>query len=307
MSPSSLSLAAAAAAVAAAADDDYDDDDNAKKNDKILECTAIDETDRLKLQIFQLGASYDRGYGASPRVRRDMLTIIQDLERCNPETNASLGIEGSTSSSSSSSSNSSTDDDDDDDENSSSSITSPLQGAWQMVWTTAIDVLLLQASPILAPGAIYQVFDPPLVTNIIDFLPRAQSLFPPDNNNNNNMAAAFLPSSINSLFRAKVKTRASKRKGFPNRIGLVFERVQFQPLQLLGQDVQVFIPPLMIDLPKLAFVPGSLSSSSSSGNDGGGGGPGYFDVTYLDNELLVIRQNEPGGLFVLRKVQSIEA
>jgi hypothetical protein len=31
-------------------------------------------------------------------------------------------------------------------------------------------------------------------------------------------------------------------------------------------------------------------------------GPGYFDTTYLDEEMLIIRQNAPGGLFVLAKV-----
>jgi len=29
---------------------------------------------------------------------------------------------------------------------------------------------------------------------------------------------------------------------------------------------------------------------------------GFFDVTFLDEELVVIRQNAPGGLFVLARV-----
>jgi hypothetical protein len=38
-----------------------------------------------------------------------------------------------------------------------------------MVWTTALDVLLLQASPIFTTGAIHQVFQPPL--ELIQFFP----------------------------------------------------------------------------------------------------------------------------------------
>jgi hypothetical protein len=58
-------------------------------------------------------------------------------------------------------------------------------------------------------------------------------------------------------------------------------------------NIDVF-PPLGFDLPTL---PGTTQADS----------PGFFDVTYLDDELLVIRQNQPGGIFVLVKVDSIEA
>ena len=223
----------------------------------ILECATFDDADRLKRELLQLGASYDRGFGASQRARQEVLGVIEELERCNMQTNASRGIEGN------------------DEED---GMVPPLKGKWRMIWTTAVDVLLLEASPIFSTGAIYQVFEPPIVTNIIDFIPRAQSLFPPD----------FVP---NSLLRAKVKTRASARDS--NRVGLVFEKVQLQPLQVLGQSVDVF-PPLKFNLPKL---PGTDESN----------GPGYFDVTFLDDEMLIIRQNAPGGLFVLLKVDSIEA
>jgi len=225
--------------------------------DDILECSAPDErvlADRLKRELFQLGASYDRGFGASPSSRTMVLSVIEDLERCNEESNASRGISGNE--------------------------TSPLTGSWRMVWTTAVDVLSLQASPFFTAGAIYQVFEPPIVTNIIDFLPRLQALLPPN----------VIP---NSLLRAKVQTRASPREGLPNRIGLVFESIKLEPKQILGMDIDIF-PPIGWDLPTL---PGMGNSADS---------PGYFDTTYLDDELLIIRQNAPGGLFALVKVDSTD-
>jgi hypothetical protein len=73
------------------------------------------------------------------------------------------------------------------------------------------------------------------------------------------------------------------RQGSPNRVGLIFESVQVAPMRIRGMPIDVF-PPLGFDLPKL---PGLDQADS----------PGYFDVTNLDDELLVIRQNQPGGLF----------
>jgi hypothetical protein len=226
----------------------------------ILDCSTDKNApeERLKRELFQLGASYDRGYGASSSAREKALSVIERLEQYNTEMNASRGIEGGL-------------------EDSDMNISSPLAGSWRMVWTTARDVLILEASPFFKTGSIYQIFDPPVVTNVIDFLPRIQSLLP-------------LPSSV---VRATVQTRANLRQGKPNRVGLVFESVQVAPMQIFGMAIDVF-PPLGFDLPKL---PGTDEAD----------GPGFFDVTYLDDELLVIRQNAPGGIFALVKVDSIEA
>jgi hypothetical protein len=229
--------------------------------ENILDCSTDKNApeERLKRELFQLGASYDRGYGASSSAREKALSVIERLEQYNTEMNASRGIEGGSL------------------EDIDMNISSPLAGKWRMVWTTARDVLILEASPLFKTGSIYQVFDPPVVTNVIDFLPRIQSLLP-------------LPSSV---VRATVQTRANLRQGKPNRVGLVFESVQVAPMQIFGMAIDVF-PPLGFDLPKL---PGTDEAD----------GPGFFDVTYLDDELLVIRQNAPGGIFALVKVDSIEA
>jgi hypothetical protein len=221
---------------------------------RILECDVIDDNNalscRLKSELYQLGASYNRGFSSSSTARSKADALIQSLEAINPETSASRGI-------------------------TASDYSSPLIGNWRMIWTTAVDVLVLGLSPVFSTGPIYQVFDPPLVTNVIDFVPRWQSL-------------PFLPT---SLLRARVTTRASDRG--PNRIGLDFTAVQLQPVQAFGITVDGLLPPVGVDLPKL---PGADSANS----------PGYFDVTYLDSELLIIRQNAPGGLFALGKVDSIE-
>jgi hypothetical protein len=146
-----------------------------------------------------------------------------------------------------------------------------------MIWTDAQDVLVLGASPVASIGAIYQVFSPPVVTNIIDFIPRAQALLPP---------ALVKP----TLFRAEVGTRASVRVSRPNRVGLDFEKVKLTAVEVLGIKVGENLPPLGFNLPQIN-LPGSDPDK-----------PGYFDVTFLDDEMLIIRQNAPGGMFVLVKV-----
>jgi len=208
----------------------------------------IGRVDILKRKLIKIAAVYDRGFGASSSANQKANDIIQELESFNEMKFAARGITGNE--------------------------TSPLLGSWSMIWCTAFDVLVLNASPLTSVGAIYQVFQPPKITNIIDFAPRGQSLLP------------IIPP---SLLRAKVSTRGSPRKNHPNRVGLVFESVQLDPIEFLGNKVGGSLPPLGFDLPKL---PGQDEESRS----------GYFDVTFLDEELLVIRQNDPGGMFVLIKV-----
>lgn len=159
----------------------------------------------------------------------------------------------------------------------------------------------VQYITIAAPSAIYQdISNPPIATNIIDFIPRAQTLF---------------PSSISppSLLRAEVATRASSRDGMISRVGLNFEGLKLQPIEFLGQKVDG-LPPLSVDftwsqnlMEQLAgFVPGLDSLGLSGGGNGNADAPGYFDVEYVDDELLIIRQQVPGGVFVLVKVDSCE-
>jgi PAP_fibrillin len=233
------------------------DDNEATENNRLR--------DNLKRQILQLGASYDRGFGASPRVRTKMEGVLNNLESLNPQVNAARFIDGPETTTLMG-------------QNNLNSQVSPLKGNWRMIWTTASDVLLLGANPFVSVGAIYQFIDPPIVTNVIDFFPRLQNLFPP---------SLSVP---NSLARAKVTTRASSRRNQPDRVGLNFERVELSGQEFLGQDVSNRLSPLGVDLPRLE-LPEDV---------------GFFDVTYLDDELLVIRQNAPGGCFVLVQVDGAD-
>jgi hypothetical protein len=212
---------------------------------------------RIKQELIQMGASYDRGYGASPTARAKVKELVKELQDMNPCDDASVNIDGKQ----------------------KETKESPLKGIWRLVWTTAQDILVLNASPFTAVGAIYQVIEPPVITNIIDFVPRYQSLLPPD----------AIPS---TLVRAKVKTKASSRSN-PMRIGLTFESVNVKALEILGQKTGSSLPALAFDLPRL---PGATTEG------GGDSSPGYFDVAYLDRDMLIIQQNAPGGTIVLVRV-----
>jgi len=229
--------------------DDYAPSDTDDHGAVLTATPTPPEAAALKSKLLNLCASYDRGYGATPGARRRVDELVDQLTELNPTTYAARGIEGG--------------DNDEDD--------APLKGIWRMVWTTALDVLNLGASPIAGPAAIYQNIDPPLAINIIDLVPRAQSLLP-----------TSFPSSV---LRAEVQTRASARTNMPNRVGLSFEKVKVQPVEVLGMATADVLPPFGLNLPT---IPGADGKS----------GPGYFDVLYLDDDMLIIKQNEPGGYFV---------
>ena len=118
-----------------------------------------------------------------------------------------------------------------------------------------------------------------MAINIIDFIPRAQSLLPP----------SILPP---SLLRTRVSTRASSRSSKSNRVGLSFEGLDLQPIELLGRRVEG-LPPLSVDFTwpgsllkeLVALVPGLGYALLGSVNEDV---PGYFDVEYLNNKLLII-------------------
>lgn len=144
-----------------------------------------------------------------------------------------------------------------------------IRGAWRLVYTSAIDVLSLAANPVSTIGGVYQyIQEAGIITNIIDILnPRAVLLLPPT-------------VKVDSTLRLKVQTRA--RELSPKRIGLNFEKVTISPQKLFGNDVS-FLPEPTIDLPSIP---------SQQGDDT----PAYFDVEYVDEEMLIIRQNTAGGV-----------
>lgn len=219
----------------------------------------------LKKSLLALGASYDRGFGATPSSRTQADSLISQLSTLNPTSNPSYGIDGN---------------------GDQIEYPPPLEGAWRMVWCTAQDVLLLAASPLTTVGAIYQVIEPPVATNIIDFIPRAQALLP--------------PGTVPTLIRAEVTTRASSRASLPDRIGLVFEKVKIQPVEIFGVSVKDVLPPVGWTFPNVSELLKTLGGFDEENS------PGFFDVLYVDEELLIIKQNEPGGVFALTKVQNYD-
>jgi hypothetical protein len=153
----------------------------------------------------------------------------------------------------------------------------PLEGAWRMIYTSAYDVLSISASPFTLLQSIYQVIDRSGDSvNIIDIAPRFQPLLPL------NLVGQ------GTTLRLRVFTKAYARSA--NRIGLAFKRVEAKPISFAGFDASI-LPPFTTNL---------ISPLQSFGISGENGekGPGFFDILYLDQDTLIIRQNEPGGIFI---------
>ena len=120
-------------------------------------------------------------------------------------------------------------------------------------------------------------------SNIIDFAPRFEA----------NIPASI---SLGSTLRARVKTKSKALS--PTRVGLSFTGVALEPQSLLGFDM-TFAPPFVVDFPTLP----SLGLETDSSRDSNNNSPGFYDVKFLDDELLVLKQNQPGGIFISKKVQ----
>jgi hypothetical protein len=155
----------------------------------------------------------------------------------------------------------------------------PIEGVWKMVFTTASDVLVLSLNPLTQVRGIYQAIKRDgASTNVIDLAPKPEQLLP-----------KFLIGE-GSMTRALVSTRAKARS--ESRVGLQFLGATLKPMTLLGLDLQGkwFAPPFKVEFPQLTLFGSENSDSVDS--------PGFFDVVYLDTDCLIIKQNEPGGIFV---------
>ena len=152
----------------------------------------------------------------------------------------------------------------------------PLEGVWRLIYTNASDVLSLDVSPIAGVGPISQEIRlPDSIVNVIELYPRANSLLP--------------PGMLRTTTRLRVGTRARARS--PTRVGLTFESVTVEQPDLFGLDATKLLPPLTLPLP---LLPGSNAAGADSDAS-----PAFFEIAYLDAELLVVVQNQPGGAFAL--------
>lgn len=86
----------------------------------------VQQAELLKRDLYQLAASYDRGFSATPRARQEASRIIQKLALINPTKDASRGIDGAA----------------------DVRADVPLRAVWRMIWTSALDVVSLGASPL---------------------------------------------------------------------------------------------------------------------------------------------------------------
>ena len=229
----------------------------------------------LKVQLLRTCAACNRGFGANGMDRTTVDSILSRLSELNPSVEPTSGITGSPSGAEWVGRG--FEQRDDYESGFVVGAQGPLDGIWRLVYTNASDVLSLDANPIAGVGPIFQEYTlPSSVVNVIDLYPRAESLLPP----------GVLSRSVTRL---RVSTRASARSA--TRIGLTFERVDIEARSLLGIDLSKLLPALSIPLPR---PPGSNAAGADDQAS-----PAFFDIGYLDQDMLLILQNQPGGAFVL--------
>jgi len=228
------------------------------------------EREALRNQLFRVCAACNRGFGASERDRANVNVILASLVQTSPFVEPTSGIAGSEASKRWVGRGLELSDSD------GTVADGPLEGVWRLIYTNATDVLSLGANPLAGVGEISQhIALPDSIVNVIDFYPRASALLP--------------PGMLRTSTQLRVSTRA--RAWSATRIGLTFEKVDVEARALLGMDVTRLIPQLSVRLPRL---PGSDAAGADSDES-----PAYFEVAYLDRELLIIQQNQPGGTFAL--------
>lgn len=237
----------------------------------------------IKSKILSTCAACDRGFGASSSDRNLVTTLMDQLIATNPPQNPTRGLYPLNSS--------------------FSSEIAPLQGVWRLCYTDASDVLSLAASPLTLLQGIYQVIDAQgNSVNVIDLTSRIVPLLP-----------VPIAKSLESVLRLKVFTSAKTRSA--TRVGLRFMSIKVQPLSLLGQSLpstvafEAALPQKFLYevLDKVAAAFGKRQDANNSAapqSDENLNALGYFDVLYLDDDMLIIKQNQPGGVFISSRMDS---
>ena len=224
----------------------------------------------LKSKLFAACAAADRGFAASPADRQEIEALLDELSPLSPTDEPTRGLaEGA--------------------------ADAPLRKCWRLVYTSASDVSTLAANPLASLGGIYQdARELPVVVNVIDSFPRLLANLPPD-------AASKLATTT----RLRVQTRARPRSA--TRVGLSFESVGAEQLAILGQEVPDWLPKPKVDLPQIGLDVQRRIFNVGDDEDprDAASNPAFFDVQFLDEELLVIRQGSPGGMFAAVAVDDL--
>ena len=188
-----------------------------------------------KAALIAAAAACNRGFGATRSDRERIAGLFDALEKLSPVACPSAGLE-----------------------NGEAATVAPLAGCWRLIYTTANDVLSLDASPVAGVGAVYQLIEPPLaVTNIIDVYPRPAALLP--------------VGTLTSALRLRVMTRSIARSA--TRVGLTFFAARAEPRALLGFDVSSLLPAFGGPIPRL---PGGIGTDPDAETS-----PSFFDVVYV--------------------------
>ena len=224
----------------------------------------------LKSKLFAACAAADRGFAASPADRAEIEALLDELSPLSPIEEPTRGI-------------------------ADGAADAPLRKCWRLVYTSASDVSTLAANPLASLGGIYQdARELPVVVNVIDSFPRLLANLPPE-------AASKLATTT----RLRVQTRARPRSA--TRVGLSFERVGAEQLAILGQEVPDWLPKPKVDLPQIGLDVQRRIFSVGDDEDprDAASNPAFFDVMFLDEELLVIKQGSPGGMFAAVAVDDL--
>ena len=250
----------------------------------------------LKSKLFAACAAADRGFAASPADRAEIEALLDELSPLSPIEEPTRGIaEGA--------------------------ADAPLRKCWRLVYTSASDVSTLAANPLASLGGIYQdARELPVVVNVIDSFPRCVSASPTrsldvaddspirENISRRRLLANLPPDAASKLAtttRLRVQTRARPRSA--TRVGLSFERVGAEQLAVLGQAVPDWLPKPKVDLPQLGLDVQRRIFNVGDDEDprDAASNPAFFDVQFLDEELLVIKQGSPGGMFAAVAVDDL--
>jgi hypothetical protein len=221
-------------------------------------------SENIKSILFAKCASCDRGFTASQNDQSEIRELVNKLKSYKSTTAVSNPTEGLRPNLPN---------------DPSTGCSPPLEGVWQMVYTSAFDVLSLNINPFTIVQGIYQKINRTGDTiNVIDIGPRTDVL---------------LPSSLRSSLRLKVLIDAYARS--PVRVGLQFKRVEIEAKSFLGQSITMPTdwPSFGINFPQLSKKLFGLQDEPTASQ-----GPGFFDVEYLDRDTLIIAQNAPGGYFI---------
>ena len=217
----------------------------------------------LKRELISTAAACDRGFGAGAADRARVGSLLSALVTLNPPKNPTRGLFPY---------------------NYPDESEASLAGCWRMIYTDAYDVLSLAASPLTLLQGIYQVIDSSgKSANVIDITSRLTPLIP-----------VRFAEKLESVLRLKVLTQSKARS--ETRVGLRFQSVKVQPLTFLGQSLPASLPALQASLPQ-KFLYDAIDAFSNKSDDIDSS-IGFFDVAYLDSDMLVIKQNQPGGIFI---------